>query len=155
MMCELQTSDVIATLAALLACLSALYARWSAIEAKHANNIAKHTERLLIYKALLKFKSVLVVKGEKFSEEDLWSFDDAVQLSEFFYKKSIFKQLEKIRDDAFQVQSYVELYKITKLKGSDEYNALLKKTRTLNRQTREKCTEIAENLKKELRIGDT
>ena len=154
-MCEFQLSDVIATIAALVACLSALYARWSALEAKHANNIAKHNERLLIYKALLKFKSALAAKGEKFSEEDLWKFDDAVQLSEFFYKKSTFEELEKIKNNAFQVQSYVDLYEMTKTADADEYNALLKNTRTLNRQTREQCSLVAESLKKELRIGSS
>jgi len=151
-MCYIQLSNVIAIGAAIIACISILFAYKSSTAANHANEIAKHNDRLLIYKALLRFRGVLVAKGENFSEESFWKFDDAVQLSEFFYKESSFKALEEIRENASQVQNNIILYEITKEQGKEKYNDLREKTRNLCRKTRDQCTVASELLKKELKL---
>ncbi|MCF6256043.1 MAG: hypothetical protein L3J98_02725 [Gammaproteobacteria bacterium] len=148
-MCYIQLSNVIAIGAAIIACISVLFAYKSSTA---ANEIAKHNDRLLIYKALLRFRGVLVAKGENFSEESFWKFDDAVQLSEFFYKESSFKALVEIRENSFQVQNNIILYEITKKQGKEKYNNLREKTRNLCRKTRDQCTVASELLKKELKL---
>ena len=46
-MCEVEASDVIAIIAAIVAVLASLYARWSALAAQKTNEIALHNERLM------------------------------------------------------------------------------------------------------------
>lgn len=88
--------EAIAIMSLLVAGLSALYARHSVTEVRKENDIALHEDRARIYRGVVEFGHKLVVKGEHITEDDLCSFDASVQLSEFYYEKDIYKQLDSI-----------------------------------------------------------
>ncbi len=121
-----QMSDLIAIGAALIAGLAALYARWASISAQRANEIALHSERLKIYKSLLNHGSTLATRGVKFPENSLWSFHDAVQLSEFYFDPEVYKELDSILEDSFEILNLRGLWDITKGEGKNKFNDLVR-----------------------------
>ena len=87
-------SDVIAIISVLVASLSAVYSRWAVNATKHQNEISLHAERLIVFKGVVTFYSKLASNSALIKEEDVWLFHDSVELSEFYYSKSIYQRLK-------------------------------------------------------------
>jgi len=152
-MAEIQTSDLIASVALVIAGLAALYARWTANAAEQANTIAIHNERLKIYKALLDFKALLSARGPRFPENDLWNFYEPVQLSEFYFGEAIYSEMKQVWDNGQKILSLSDSWKQAKENGDPKYRDLVKEAHDLHRKTRGYCKEVAEDMKPTLRIG--
>ncbi len=148
------TTNVISILAALVATLSALYARWQAQSVQRANEIALHENRLGIYKGVGRFRSHLTAHGAAFSEDELWRLNDVVQLSEFYFPPHIHDKMNSIFNDAMDLMSKHEQWCELREAGSDEARALAKPKQESMKRLRKQCVDVADELKKHLKVGN-
>jgi len=151
-MIMIELSNLVAFGAVFVAGLSALYARWAGRATQRGNEIALHNERLNIYKALLHHRAVLITRGPKYPEEQLWSFYEAVQLSEFYFGINEYEKMKRLFDDSTEILNLVSLWEITKETENEKYQTLVKKTKALHRETRDRCENVADLLKKKLKL---
>jgi hypothetical protein len=111
----METSTFISVLSLLLsvgACVfserSASSAESSAASAERANHIAQHKDRLEIYKAVQKFHMEVLIKGSRFPDTVIWPFADAANLSEFYYPRTLYTELQAIYELALKTVNMSE-----------------------------------------------
>lgn len=68
----------------------------AAASARRANVIAQHKDRLDIYKAVQKFHMEVLTRGSRFPDAAIWPFADAANLSEFYFPRAIYLELQAI-----------------------------------------------------------
>lgn len=146
-------STIVAVVAALIAALAALYARWQARAAQRSNEISLHSNRLNIYRALLRFRALLAAHGARIKDDEVWRFAEASDLSEFYYPKDIYLKLNGIFDRALKLLSINDQWEEAREHDSEKANALNKERNALMQQTRDDCYKYAEDLKRHLRVG--
>lgn len=148
----MEISDKIAAASFLTAILAALYARWSANAARHQNEIALHGERLRVYRGVVAYVGKISGQGPSIKENDVWAFDEWVQLSEFYYNKTIFEQLDAVFKKSLELLGVNDVW-TTEGMGSEEKKELNAKRHSLYTELRDECLVIRENMKGLLRIS--
>ena len=92
----MQTSDIVAIISLMISVGAFFSAKSSAQAASRQNEISLHQKRLKIYQGVSKYGLKLIVHGLSVTETDIWTFDDWVQLSEFYFCKKVFKRLDPL-----------------------------------------------------------
>lgn len=87
---------------------SASSAESSAASADRANQIAQHKDRLDIYKAVQKFHLEVLTKGPRFPDTVIWPFADVANLSEFYYPRALYTELQAIYELALNTVNMSE-----------------------------------------------
>lgn len=149
----MQVSDLLALGSVVVAILAALYARWSARAAQRTNEIAIHNERLKVYRSVLDFGVIAASRGPSLLEEHVWRFNEAVQLSEFYFDDKIHKQLEGLFKDALSLLSINDQWQIKGDLSPDEAKELNKERHAVARRLRDDCFVVGDKMKTSLRIG--
>lgn len=111
----METSTFISVLSLMLsvgACVfserSASSSESSAASAERANHIAQHKDRLDIYKAVQRFHLEVLTKGSRFPDTVIWPFADAANLSEFYYPRALYIELQAIYELALNTVNMSE-----------------------------------------------
>ena len=149
----METSDVIAIGSAFVAGLAALYARWAAIAARRQNEIALHSERLRVYRGVVDYGCKLAGKGPSIQENDVWSFDEWVQLSEFYFNRAIFERLDSVFKISLQLLGLNDEWGSSDA-GTDAKKKLNSQRHALHRELRDECFSIRDKMKECLRVAD-
>jgi len=103
----MESSEIIAIGSAFVAGLAALYARWAALAARRQNEIALHSERLRVYRGVVAYGCKFAAQGPTLKKNDVWSFDEWVQLSEFYFNKDIFEKLDCVFKESLRLISSI------------------------------------------------
>ncbi len=143
----------VSLLAAISASKSANHAESSAESAIIANRLAQHNERLNIYKSLQKFHLELLTKGDTLLDASLWPFNDAANISEFYYPQAVASSLVDIADAANKYLAMRDYWRHKKEDG--ELAAAREALKSLHEQgaaLRQKCTDCDEALREHLRL---
>lgn len=149
----MESSDIIALGSAFVAGLAALYARWAAIATRRQNEIALHSERLRVYRGVVDYGCKLAGQGPLIKENDVWSFDEWVQLSEFYFNKSIFERLDSVFKESMQLLGLNDEWNSAD-NGSDTKKEINSQRRTLHRKLRDECFAIRDEMKECLRVTE-
>jgi hypothetical protein len=147
---EMLASNWISALALLVSALSALYARYSVQEARRTNEITIHNERLKIFKVILELRGLLTRHGVNIKENDLFSFYEFVQLSEFYYDKSIHEDIKAYFDTAWEIVKQRDLWETAE--SQEAKKELVAKTHSLLTASREKIKLLEDKMKGHLRL---
>lgn len=145
-------SDLFAFLAVVVAVLSAMYSRWSAMAAQRANEIATHNERLRIYRGLLNFRMTLTTRRASFPDEALWEFADFVLLSEFYFSERAHNEFQKLLDEGNQIKAMHEVWQHNRKTGQGDAARARTTTKEMLRKTKDRCGELIDMLKPDLRL---
>lgn len=148
----MELSDTISIASFLAAILAALYARWSANAARHQNDIALHGERLRVYRGVLAYVGKIAGQGPSIKENDVWAFDEWVQLSEFYYNKTIYERLDAVFKQSLELLGVNDLW-VHEDMAPDEKKELNAKRHSLYTKLRNECLVIREDMKEWLRIS--
>lgn len=99
----MQTSDIVAIISLMISVIVAIIsvgafvsAKSSARAASRQNEISLNHKRLKIYQGISNYGLKLIVHGLSVTEADIWTFDDWVQLSEFYFCKKVFNRLDPL-----------------------------------------------------------
>lgn len=150
---DINTSDIIAIGSAFFAGLAAWYARRTVQAAKHQNEISIHSERLRVYNGVITFGSRLAARGPAISESDVWSFNEWVQLSEFYFKNPIYQRLETAFRQSLDMLAKNDEWALTKEEGSSNAKDLNTQRHAIHRALRDECFSIADAMKEDLRLA--
>lgn len=148
----MEPSELISIGSAFVAGLAALYARWSANAARRQNEIALHGERLRVYRGVVAYGVKLAAIGPSIKENDVWSFDEWVQLSEFYFNKSIFERLDAVFNRSLDLLGTNDEW-VSLNVGSDAKNELNTKRYSIHRELRDECFAIRDKMKECLRVA--
>lgn len=140
--------------AALVSALAALYARWQAAAAKRANDISLHENRLSVYKALGRFRGVVIMHGAAFPEEELWKLEENVQLSEFYFPKSIHSSMEELFQQAMELMSKHEQWNELRESESEKAALLARPKQEMMKSLRNNSLIVSEEIKNYLKVGN-
>lgn len=146
-------SDLIALGSVVVAILAALYARWSALAAQRTNEIAIHNERLKVYRSVLDFGATVAARGPSILEEHVWRFNEAVQLSEFYFDAKIHEALEGVFNDALDLLSKNDQWQMKDELLPSQVKDLNKERYGVARNIRDDSFAVADKMKAKLRIG--
>lgn len=149
---SMEPSDLISVGGAFVAGLAALYARWSANASRRQNEIALHSERLRVYRGVVDYGCKFASKGPSIKQEDVWSFDEWVQLSEFYFNKSIFDRLDAVFMKSLNLLEINDEW-CSEDNMPDSKKELSAKRNALYRELRDECFAIRDNMKECLRIA--
>tara|TARA_R100000388_G_C7235496_1_gene157566 strand:- start:1221 stop:1676 length:456 start_codon:yes stop_codon:yes gene_type:complete len=100
---NIDLSDVIAILAALVAGLSALYARWAWREAKRANEILLSGHKKEIYDAFFELKMHMQQKAEFAELSEVSKFYYPSRNAQLYLSKSLAEKISKYYEACFWV----------------------------------------------------
>ena len=148
----METQFLISWLAILISLISVLYARHTVKEAKRSNEIAIHNECLKIFKGILQLRGELIGRGVEIKDEDLIKYYGHVQLSEFYYPKDIYKQIEDYYNTTWKIVSYYGTWKMTEDKDKEQ---LRDKTYTYLKESRQMIEKLEPQMKKYLSLIKT
>lgn len=148
-------SDIIAAGAASISILAAVYARWAALATENANTIALHSERLAIYKGLIKFRSEFSQQGYSMKDEALWAFKEHVFLSEFYFNDEVHSALSELLNKAGVMKAAHALWQSKKSGGryDSEVTSALRSLQASETAVKEMADEVVEFLKPMLQVG--
>jgi hypothetical protein len=149
----MEISDLIAPGSVVAAILAALYARWSALAAQRTNEIAIHNERLKVYRLVLDFAATVTSRGPNILEEHVWRFNEAVQLSEFYFDKKTHETLEGAFKEALDLLSKNDRWQMKDELLPDQTKDLVKERHAISRKIRDDIFAVADKMKAKLRIG--
>lgn len=152
---NLNISDLISIVAFLIACLSALYAKWALKESKRQNEISIHSERLNVYKGVNFFYAKLTQNGASIAESNIWVFLEWVQLSEFYFKKSIHERLEEAFKKSLEMLAKHDEWELAKAEGSINTKEILKDRNVIYFSLRDECFSITSAMKVSLRLDES
>lgn len=146
----METNYLISFLAILISGLSALYARHAVKEAMRSNEISIHNESLQIFKGILELRGELFRRGVNIKEHDLFGYYEYVQLSEFYYNKTIHEKIKDYFDTAWEVVKQHDLWEAAESKKNRE--KLVAKTYEILKESRQKVEKLEAQMKEHLRL---
>jgi hypothetical protein len=147
-------SALVALCAALVSALAAIYARWQANAAKRANEISLHESRLKVYNRLSRFRVHLTGSGPSLKEEEVWTFFEAVEASEFYYPAYIQPRLQYVFDEAMKLLTLNDEWRHACQIEPTQAPSLVKPRYDLSLELRDECQRITDEIKPYLRIGE-
>ena len=100
---NMDLSDIIAILAALVAGLSALYARWAWREARRANEISLSGHKKEIYDAFFELKMHMQQKAEFAELSEVSKFYYPSRNAQLYFSKSLAEKISKYYEACFWV----------------------------------------------------
>lgn len=150
---DINTSDLIAIGSAFFAGVAAWYARRTVQAAKHQNEISIHNERLRVYNGVITFGSRLAAKGPTINESDVWSFNEWVLLSEFYFNKTIYQRLDTAFRQSLDMLAKNDEWALAKEEGNSNTKDISTQRPAIHRTLRDECFSIADAMKENLRLA--
>jgi hypothetical protein len=141
-MCDitLTSSDIVATLAALIAGLSTLYARWAWKEANRSNELSLLNHRKDIFDALYDLNMHITQKGQFAVSEEVTKFFIHSRNSSHYFSNSLSEKISEYYGLCFKVADLAKLHSPMYPSENKERSEAL-----------EKCLSLYPDIEKEVR----
>jgi hypothetical protein len=150
----MEWSNIVSIVSVFIAGLAALYARWAALAASRQNEIALHSERLRVYRGVVDYGCKLAGRGPAIKQTDVWTFNESVQLSEFYFNRAIFERLDSVFEESMQLLGLNDEWSSAD-HGRDAKRELNSQRHALHGKLRHECFAIQDEMKGFLRVAQS